>query len=99
MSREEFSAFHRDLFDRYYMMGERLLKSNLVLPALEYALKCSHVFNILDASGSVGVTERTAYVLRVRQLAIAIAQAYTQEPLQDVHGGLTSVPVRGADSN
>jgi glycyl-tRNA synthetase alpha chain len=99
MSREEFSAFHRDLFDRYYMMGERLLKSNLVLPALEYALKCSHVFNILDASGSVGVTERTAYVLRVRQLAIAIAQAYTQEPLQDVHGGLTSVPLRGADSN
>ena len=80
MSREEFAAFHRDLFDRYYGMAERLLKSNLILPALEYALKCSHVFNILDASGSVGVTERTAYVLRVRQIAIAIAQAYTQEP-------------------
>ena len=64
MSREEFAAFHRDLFDKYYGMAERLLKSNLILPALEYALKCSHVFNILDSSGSVGVTERTAYVLK-----------------------------------
>ena len=69
----------RDLFDRYYGFSEKLLKSELILPSLEYALKCSHVFNILDASGSVGVTERTAYVLRVRQLAIAIAQAYVGE--------------------
>jgi glycyl-tRNA synthetase alpha chain len=61
-------------------MSERLLKSSLILPALEYALKCSHVFNILDASGSIGVTERTAYVLKVRQIAIAIAQAYVAEP-------------------
>ena len=79
MSREEFAAFHRDLFDRYFGMGERLLKSNLILPALEYALKSSHVFNILDSSGSIGVTERAAYVLRVRQIAIAIAQAYVAE--------------------
>jgi glycyl-tRNA synthetase alpha chain len=43
-------------------------------------LKCSHTFNILDASGSVGVSERTAYVLKVRQIAIAIAQAYVAEP-------------------
>ena len=69
MSREEFAAFHRDLFDKYYGMAERLLKSGLILPALEYCLKCSHIFNILDSSGSVGVTERTAYVLRVRQIA------------------------------
>ncbi len=79
VSREEFAAFHRDLFDRYFGFSEKLLKSELILPSLEYALKCSHVFNILDASGSVGVTERTAYVLRVRQLAIAIAQAYVGE--------------------
>jgi glycyl-tRNA synthetase alpha chain len=60
-----------------------LLKDGLVLPALEYCLKCSHLFNILDSSGSVGVTERTAYVLRVRRLAVAVAQAYlaqTNEP-------------------
>ena len=39
MSREEFAAFHRDLFDKYYGMAERLLKSGLILPALEYALE------------------------------------------------------------
>jgi glycyl-tRNA synthetase alpha chain len=83
MPREEFAAFHRDLFDRYFLMAERLLASTLVLPALEYALKCSHIFNILDASGSVGVTERTAYVLKVRQIAIAIAQAYVAEEGSD----------------
>jgi glycyl-tRNA synthetase alpha chain len=47
-----------------------------VWPALEQVLKCSHLFNILDSSGSIGVTERTAYILRVRQLAVRIAKAY-----------------------
>src|SRR2546428_999127 len=79
MPRDEFAAFHRDLLDRYYTFAEKLLKSGLILPALEYCLKCSHVFNILDSSGSVGVTERTAYVLRIRQLSVAIAQAYVAQ--------------------
>jgi glycyl-tRNA synthetase alpha chain len=49
-----------------------------VWPALEACLKCSHLFNVLDSSGSVGVTERTAYILRVRQLAVAIAKVYVE---------------------
>ena len=49
-----------------------------MLPALDYCLKCSHLFNVLDASGSIGVTERTAYILRVRQLAVAIAKAWAR---------------------
>ena len=60
---------------RHYAFCERALRSGLVWPALEECLKCSHLFNILDASGSMGVTERTAYILRVRQLAVAIAKA------------------------
>jgi len=80
MPRAEFGAFHRDMFDRNYMFSEMLLKSGLVLPALEYCLKCSHLFNILDSSASIGVTERTAYILRVRQLALQIAKAYVGEP-------------------
>ena len=76
--REEFAAHHRDLFERHYAFCGVLLRSGLVLPALEECLKCSHLFNILDASGSVGVTERTAYILRVRQLAVAIAKAYVE---------------------
>ena len=76
MPPEEFAAAHRDLFDRNYALGEKLLASGLIWPALEFCLKCSHLFNILDSSGSVGVTERTAYILRVRQLAVKIARAY-----------------------
>jgi hypothetical protein len=72
----EFGAFHRRMFDEYYKMAEWLLKANLVWPALEHTLKCSHIFNILDSSNSIGVTERTAYILRVRKLAVAIAHAY-----------------------
>ncbi len=82
MPREAFVALHRDLFDKYYGFAEVLLRSGLVLPALEHALKCSHLFNILDASGGIGVTERTAYILRVRQLAIAVAKAYAESEAQ-----------------
>ena len=74
---EAFAAFHRDLFDRHFEFAGVLLESGLVGPALEHCLKCSHLFNVLDSSGSIGVTERTAYILRVRQLAVSIAQAYT----------------------
>jgi glycyl-tRNA synthetase alpha chain len=74
-----FSSFHRDLFDKYFDFGERLLKGGLLMPALEYCLKSSHMFNLLDSSGSIGVTERTAYVLRVRQLAVAICKQYAAE--------------------
>jgi glycyl-tRNA synthetase alpha chain len=74
----KFAEFHRDLFTRCYDFAKELLAANLVLPALDYCLKCSHLFNVLDASGSIGVTERTAYILRVRQLAVAIASAWQQ---------------------
>ena len=76
---QAFGAFHRDQFDKYYAFGEQLLKSGLLLPALEHCLRCSHLFNVLDSSGSIGVTERTAYVLRVRQLAVAICKQYAAE--------------------
>ena len=72
----EFGAFHRDLFDKYFEFARMLLRTGLIWPALEHCLKCSHLFNILDASNTIGVTERTAYILRVRQLAVGIAKAY-----------------------
>jgi len=76
MPRDELNRLHRELFDRYYVMAETLLRSELVLPALDYCLKCSHVFNLMDASGGIGVTERAAYILKVRQLAVAIAKKW-----------------------
>jgi len=79
IDRERFSAFHRAQFEETYRFGQELLAGGLLLPALEYCLKCSHLFNLLDSSGSVGVTERTAYILRVRQLAVAICRAYAEQ--------------------
>ena len=86
----EFSAFHRRLFEDHYRMAEALLASALVGPALEQTLKCSHLFNILDASNSIGVTERTAYILRVRKLAVGIAQAYVGEGTAAAAGALST---------
>jgi glycyl-tRNA synthetase alpha chain len=78
----EFGAFHRDLFEKYYQLSSALLNAKplpLIWPALEHCLKCSHLFNILDSSNSIGVTERTAFILRIRQLAIGIAKAYVEQ--------------------
>src|SRR5262249_37402866 len=75
----KFGEFHRHMFDQYYWLAEQLLKSGLILPALEQTLKFSHLFNILYSSNSIGVTERTAYILCVRQLAVGIARAYVAE--------------------
>jgi glycyl-tRNA synthetase alpha chain len=74
-----YGTFHRDQFEKNYEFGGRLLAAGLLLPALEHCLKCSHLFNLLDSSGSIGVTERTAYVLRVRQLAVGICKQYAAE--------------------
>lgn len=74
-----FGRHHREQFDATYAFGQQLVAAGLLLPALEHCLKCSHLFNLLDSSGSIGVTERTAYVLRVRQLAVAICRAYASE--------------------
>jgi glycyl-tRNA synthetase alpha chain len=49
-----------------------------VLPAYDYVLKCSHAFNILDARGAVSVTERMAYILRIRKLARRCAKVYVE---------------------
>ena len=89
MPREAFVALHRDLFDRHHAFARTLLDSKLVLPAYEQCLKCSHLFNVLDSSGGVGVTERTAYILKVRQLAVGIAKAYVESMTPPADGGGT----------
>jgi glycyl-tRNA synthetase alpha chain len=76
---EEFARFHRDQFEAHFAFAGRLADARLLLPALEYCLKCSHLFNLLDSSGSIGVTERTAYILRVRQLAVRLCREYAAD--------------------
>ncbi|MDK2927091.1 MAG: glycyl-tRNA synthetase alpha chain [Bacillota bacterium] len=67
------------LFDTYERTAQRLLKKELVLPAYDYILKCSHTFNLLDARGAISVTERTSFIGRVRVLARECAQAYVAQ--------------------
>ncbi len=54
----------------------RLIDTGLPLPGYEMVLKCSHTFNLLDARGAISVTERAAYIGRIRTLARKVAQAY-----------------------
>jgi glycyl-tRNA synthetase alpha chain len=63
-------------FRQHEAEAKRLMEAQCVLPAYEMVLKCSHTFNLLDARGAISVTERAAYIGRVRTLARLIAQAY-----------------------
>ncbi len=67
---------HSRLFEMYEKECLRLSKEELILPAYEYCLKCSHTFNILDARGALSVAERTTYIARVRNLARDCAAGY-----------------------
>jgi glycyl-tRNA synthetase alpha chain len=63
-------------FGDFEREAKRLMAAGLALPAYEMVMKCSHTFNLLDARGAISVTERAAYIGRVRALARAVAQAY-----------------------
>jgi glycyl-tRNA synthetase alpha chain len=63
-------------FDVYERESQRLIGEGLPLPAYEMVLKASHTFNLLDARHAISVTERQRFILRVRGLARAVAQAY-----------------------
>jgi glycyl-tRNA synthetase alpha chain len=65
-----------NLFNLYERESKSLIDKGLPLPAYEMMLKTSHTFNLLDARHAISVTERQGYILRVRTLARAVAQAY-----------------------
>ena len=67
------------LFGIYEKEALQLIKKGLAWPAYDYALKCSHAFNILDSRGALGVTDRMAHILRVRKLARACAKLYLEQ--------------------
>ncbi|MGY8759825.1 MAG: glycine--tRNA ligase subunit alpha [Nitrospinaceae bacterium] len=66
-------------FDMYEAEAKDLLAQELILPAYDYTLKCSHAFNLLDARGAISVTERTGFIGRVRNLARSCAEGYVQQ--------------------
>ena len=63
-------------FNDYEAEAKRLMDVPLALPAYEATLKAAHTFNMLDARGAISVTERAAYIGRIRNLSRAVAQAY-----------------------
>ncbi len=86
----------QQLFQLYEQEAARLLEQEVILPAYDYILKCSHVFNLLEARGAISVTERTGYITRVRNLARSSAEKYLAQrekagyPL--LKGGAENVP-------
>jgi len=87
-SEVEFSRYYLDeadtamlfqLFDTYEKEAVACLNKGLILPAADYVLKSSHVFNVLDARKSISVTERVSYIARVRNLARRCAQGYCEQ--------------------
>ncbi|OGR28291.1 MAG: glycine--tRNA ligase subunit alpha [Desulfobacca sp. RBG_16_60_12] len=67
------------LFDMYEGECQRIIGHNLVLPAYDYCLKCSHTFNLLNARGAISVAERSSLIGRVRQLARLCAEGYLKQ--------------------
>jgi glycyl-tRNA synthetase alpha chain len=82
---KEFSAYNFELADtktltRHFQDAEKecqnLLKAGLALPAFDQCIKASHLFNLLDARGVISVTQRAAYIGRVRELAKGSCEAW-----------------------
>lgn len=75
------TGLHFQLFDMYEKECLSILnhtEPKIVLPAYDFVLKCSHVFNMLDARGAISVTERVGYIARVRNLAKKCSERYIE---------------------
>lgn len=84
----EFSTFNFEeanvekllmFFDTYEEEALKLVEKDLILPAYDYCLKCSHTFNLLDARKAISVNERTRYIGRIRNIARKVAEAYVAQ--------------------
>ena len=69
----------RKLFNLYKEEAENLVSKNLVFPALDFVLKCSHCFNLLDARGVISVTDRAQYIEKIRNLAREVAKTWANK--------------------
>jgi glycyl-tRNA synthetase alpha chain len=67
------------LFDMFEKESQRCLSAKLVRPGYDYCMKCSHVFNLLDARNAISVAERTTFIKRVRDLASTVAKVYMED--------------------
>lgn len=68
-----------EFFDSCESESLKLTELDLPLPAYDYCLKCSHLFNLMDARGAISITERTGYIARVRHLASSVMKLYAEQ--------------------
>lgn len=76
---ESNQAMLETMFNDFEAEANRLIEKGLVHPAYDYILKCSHTFNLLDARGTVSVTERAVFLSRIRNMARKVARAFVEE--------------------
>jgi len=69
----------RKMFGIYKNEAENLISKNLIFPALDFVLKCSHCFNLLDARGVISVTDRAQYIEKIRNLAREVANSWNKK--------------------
>jgi len=69
----------RQMYDLFEGEARNALAAGLLIPAHDYVLKCSHVFNVLDARGAIGVTERAHYFARMRDVWRDVAKGFVQQ--------------------
>ena len=66
-------------FNDWESEAKKLVEQNLVLPAYDAVMKCSHLFNLLDARGVISKDERINYINRVRTMAAGVAKLYVEQ--------------------
>ena len=81
------------VFDMFETESLRIVELDLIQPAFEYCLKCSHIFNLLDARGAISVAERARFIGRVRRLARKSAEAWL------AHSEAASIPLESTGSS
>jgi len=95
----------KDTYDVYQEEHEHALSKGLIIPAYDYVLKCSHLFNVLDTRGAIGVTERAHFFRRMHTMTMNIAKAFVaqREELEhpitkmEAHWGIPYEPLKAVE--
>jgi glycyl-tRNA synthetase len=92
----------KQVYDEYEIESKNALEAGAVIPAYDYVLKCSHLFNVLDARGAIGVTERAYFFHRMRGMTRDVVQAFAKQreelgyPLIQTQKGWDAPPLQKA---
>src|SRR5690606_27193999 len=72
----------RTVYETYEREVGRALEGDALISALDYVLKCSHLFNVLDTRGAIGVTERAAFYRSMQSMTRNVAQTYIKKRVE-----------------